>query len=62
MVEVRVKPRRMSFHTSLVWDSGMRMRALHEGKPALEVAGPPEVGGPDRVITPDDLLTSALDQ
>ena len=50
-----------TYKTSIEWSGGKKGEAKSNGKPALEVATPPEFGGPEGVWTPEDLLTSAVE-
>ena len=50
-----------TYETSVDWKEGKTGETRCEGKPAIEVATPPEFGGPEGVWTPEDLLTSAVE-
>ena len=47
------------YETSVNWKEGLKGETHAGGKPALEIATPPEFGGPPNTWTPEDLLTSA---
>ncbi len=49
-----------TYETSVDWKEGKTGETRCEGKPAIEVATPPEFGGPEGVWSPEDLLTSAV--
>ena len=49
-----------TYRTSVDWKQGKTGETRSEGKPAVEVATPPEFGGPEGIWTPEDLLTSAV--
>ncbi len=49
-----------AYETSVTWKEGLRGEIHAGGKPALEIATPPEFGGPPNIWTPEDLLTSAV--
>ena len=49
-----------NYETSVDWKEGKVGETRCEGKPAIEVATPPEFGGPEGIWTPEDLLTSAV--
>ncbi|MEN7973520.1 MAG: OsmC family protein, partial [Verrucomicrobiota bacterium] len=50
-----------TYETTMEWKEGKQGVANCSGKPALEVATPPEFGGPEGVWTPEDLLTTAVE-
>ncbi len=50
-----------TYETSVDWKEEKTGKAHCEGKPAIEVATPPEFGGPEGIWTPEDLLTSAVE-
>ncbi len=50
-----------TYKTSIDWTEGKKGEANCTGKPAIEVATPPEFGGPENIWTPEDLLTSAVE-
>ncbi len=49
-----------TYETSVDWKEGKTGETRCDGKPAIEVATPPEFGGPENIWTPEDLLTSAV--
>ena len=49
-----------TYETSVDWKEGKTGETRCEGKPAIEVATPPEFGGPEGIWSPEDLLTSAV--
>ena len=50
-----------TYETSMDWKEGKQGVANCSGKPAIEVATPPEFGGPEGIWTPEDLLTTAVE-
>jgi len=50
-----------TYETSVDWREGKTGVSRCSGKPAIEVATPPEFGGPEGIWTPEDLLTSAVE-
>ena len=50
-----------TYETSIDWTEGKIGEANSNGKPALQIATPPEFGGPEGIWTPEDLLTSAVE-
>jgi organic hydroperoxide reductase OsmC/OhrA len=49
-----------TYEVSVDWKEGKTGETRCAGKPAIEVATPPEFGGPENIWTPEDLLTSAV--
>ncbi len=49
-----------TYETSVDWKQGKTGETRSAGKPAFEVATPPEFGGPENIWTPEDLLTSSV--
>ena len=49
-----------TYETSVDWKEEKIGETRCAGKPAIEVATPPEFGGPENIWTPEDLLTSAV--
>lgn len=49
-----------TYETAVDWKEGKIGETRCAGKPAIEVATPPEFGGPENIWTPEDLLTSAV--
>lgn len=49
-----------TYETQVDWKQGKTGETRSSGKPAVEVATPPEFGGPENIWTPEDLLTSAV--
>ncbi len=48
------------YEVAVDWKEGKTGESRCAGKPAIEVATPPEFGGPENIWTPEDLLTSAV--
>ena len=48
------------YEVSVDWKEGKIGESRCAGKPAIEVATPPEFGGPEKIWTPEDLLTSSV--
>jgi organic hydroperoxide reductase OsmC/OhrA len=49
-----------TYETSVDWKQGKTGETRSAGKPAVEVATPPEFGGPENIWSPEDLLTSSV--
>ncbi len=49
-----------TYEISVDWKEGKIGETRCEGKPAIDVATPPEFGGPEGIWSPEDLLTSAV--
>lgn len=50
-----------TFETSLRWKGSEEATATAEGRPPVEVSGPPEFGGPAGRWTPEHLLVAAAE-
>ncbi|MDZ8118824.1 OsmC family protein [Pontiella agarivorans] len=50
-----------TYQTSVEWKTDKQGTAHCEGKPAIDVATPPEFGGPEGFWTPEDLMTAAVE-
>lgn len=49
-----------TYETSVDWKEGKVGKTQCEGKPAFEIATPPEFGGPENIWSPEDLVSSAV--
>jgi len=59
-MEVKLKPKVFRYPTVVRWDQAKKGSLTVEGKPALEVASPPEFGGHPGIWSPEDLLVAAV--
>jgi len=60
MEETQARPKRYLYRSELKWEGSRKGTLTSLGKPALEVAPPPEFKGFVGVWTPEDLLVSAV--
>lgn len=60
MQQVHARPKAFHYEVKTRWTQQRRGVLAAEGKPALEVASPPEFKGHPGVWTPEDLLVAAV--
>jgi organic hydroperoxide reductase OsmC/OhrA len=56
-----LRPKRYPYRTSLKWDGADRATERSEGRPAIEVAPPPDLKGPRGLWSPEHLLVASLE-
>ena len=61
MSDVRARPKRYTYRTSLQWDGAGCGTQRSEQRPPLRVAPPPEFKGPEGVWSPEHLLVASLE-